>query len=723
MSKLRFRRHFRVERLAPDLVFLLGESEQHTLTGWLYYLLVPLLHGDHDADAIVDALADQAPPLQIHYTLSRLQKQGYVIEVADTFPPEQAAYFDLARIQPTGGARVIALGDLTVEPLSEMLTAMGLSDPPYALDVLLTEDYLHPDLDVFNRQAERPFLLVKPTGAQVWIGPVIQVGESACWACLAQRLQLNRAVETFLEQHTQTHLAYPAAALPSTTMSALSLAAGEIAYWLSGWTRLHNRLFAFDMLDLRGEWHTLIRRPQCPVCGTVDHAADQPITLQSRPKINAEGGYRSSDAAALLAQYGQHVSPITGVVSHLTRVASAEHLYVFASGYNKARSFQHWQNFRLNLRSQSAGKGTSELQAKVGALCEAIERYSGLFQGDEPRITAAYQALESAVYPADLLHYSEAQYENRQHWNQICPPHLYVPQRFDPARTVEWTPVRSLVDNAKRYVPTAYCYYDYALPDDHVFCGADSNGCAAGSSLEDAILQGFFELVERDAVAIWWYNRVQRPAVDLHTLSNPYVEQVGRYFEALEREFWLLDLTTDLEIPTFAAVSRRLNHDTEDVILGFGAHFDPQIAALRAITEMNQTLPAVLRDAQGNYQSQASWEIDWWQTATLANQPYLAPAADLRPTPLTAYARRPSDDLREDVLSCVEIARRNGFDLLVLDQTRPDVGLPVVRVIAPRLRHFWGRFAPGRLYEVPVRLGWLKQPRREDELNAKPMFM
>ena len=63
------------------------------------------------------------------------------------------------------------------------------------------------------------------------------------------------------------------------------------------------------------------------------------------------------------------------------------------------------------------------------------------------------------------------------------------------------------------------------------------------------------------------------------------------------------------------------------------------------------------------------------------------------------------------------------MELLVLDQTRADVGLAVVKVFVPGLRHFWARFAPGRLYDVPVKLGWLSRPRREDELNPVPVFI
>jgi ribosomal protein S12 methylthiotransferase accessory factor len=74
-------------------------------------------------------------------------------------------------------------------------------------------------------------------------------------------------------------------------------------------------------------------------------------------------------------------------------------------------------------------------------------------------------------------------------------------------------------------------------------------------------------------------------------------------------------------------------------------------------------------------------------------------------------------DVREQVSACVRIARQQGFDFLVLDQTRPDIGVPVVRVIVPGMRHFYRRFAPGRLYDVPIKLRLRDRPLLEDELN------
>ena len=82
-----------------------------------------------------------------------------------------------------------------------------------------------------------------------------------------------------------------------------------------------------------------------------------------------------------------------------------------------------------------------------------------------------------------------------------------------------------------------------------------SNGCAAGNTLEEAIIQGFLELVERDAYAIWWYNRLQRAEVDLDKLGDSYIRDLRAHFAALGHGLWVLDVTSDLSIPVVIAVS------------------------------------------------------------------------------------------------------------------------------------------------------------------------
>jgi len=101
---------------------------------------------------------------------------------------------------------------------------------------------------------------------------------------------------------------------------------------------------------------------------------------------------------------------------------------------------------------------------------------------------------------------------------------------------------------------------------------------------------------------------------------------------------------------------------------------------------------------------------------SLREHPYLMPKgyAQMRPDFGAEFGRL---DKRAQVMACVNLVKQEGLDFLVLDQTRPDIEVPVVRVIVPGLRHFYRRFAPGRLYDVPVKLGWRDRPLTEGELN------
>ena len=198
------------------------------------------------------------------------------------------------------------------------------------------------------------------------------------------------------------------------------------------------------------------------------------------------------------------------------------------------------------------------------------------------------------------------------------------------------------------------------------------------------------------------------------------IEKFVHRYRRLHRDVWALDVTSDLGIPTFAAVSKRNDQAEEDIIYGFGAHLDPAVALSRALTELNQSLEAVpsadgpeeMRSHRGSPES-----IRWWRTVTTEAAPYLIPDPKLPSRRIADMSSLATDDLHDDIGICRDLAAASGVEIHVLDQTRPDVEFPVVRVVAPGLRHFWARFAPGRLYDVPVRQGWFDRSLTEAELN------
>ena len=133
---------------------------------------------------------------------------------------------------------------------------------------------------------------------------------------------------------------------------------------------------------------------------------------------------------------------------------------------------------------------------------------------------------------------------------------------------------------------------------------------------------------------------------------------------------------------------------------------------MRALTEVNQFLSLGLLGARDAGQA----SNDSAGPFRLKEHPYLIP--DGKPAIRPHFDMKfGSLDTREQALACVDIANRAGLDFLVLDQTRPDIETPVVRVIVPGLRHFYRRFGPGRLYDVPIKLGLRDTPIPESELN------
>jgi len=619
-----------------------------------------------------------------------------------------------------------------VEPVREALRAEGVrvSARGAALRVVVVDDYLRPPLAELNAEAlrtGRPWVLLRPTGRVAWLGPRFVPGRSACWECLAQRLRGNRPLQALLRQRRAGAQALqpPRAASEGSVRAAAHLLAGAVARGLvTGEDGLTDTLVTLDARAFQTERHTLVRRPQCPACGEPGLVAarqERPPRLEARPKaFLADGGHRLVSPEETVRRYQHHVSPLTGIVQRLEEVPGQGRLTpVVDTGPNLSRPGGDLRFFRRMLRGRSAGKGMTLAQARASGLCEAIERYCGVFQGDEARRAATYRELgEAALHPHRLLGFSERQYREREAWNATASARARVPHVFDEARRVDWSPAWSLTHQTRRWVPTAFCYYGH-VQQGPVFCQADSNGCAAGNVLEEAVLQGFLELAERDAVALWWYNRARRPRVDLERFDEPYFRELERHYRALGRELWVLELTTDLDIPAFAAVSRELAGPRERLILGFGAHLEPRLAIARALTEMNQFLPHLAPEAEGvTVDPEFS---HWFEKATLVEHPYLAPDAS-PPSSATRSGPAWNEDLREDVEACVERTRRLGLELLVVEQTRPDVGLAVVKVIVPGLRHMWPRFGPGRLYDVPVRLGWLPRPTPEEALNPVAIF-
>ncbi len=747
-----------VPMLTPHLEFrpvdnrqtlLVSESFNTLLNGQIHAELLPLLDGSRSQQDIIAALDGSYPAIDVRRALAALASRGYVVSGEYAMKQGSAAFWSSMGASPRwveerlGKLKVAVAGD--DGRLTQRLNAIGVTvdeDSP-TLAVFVCADYLDEQYAAVNRrhlESGAPWMLVRSKGIYPLFGPVFRPAQQGpCWACLAYRLRGHREVHNYLRNFAGDDAAFrPRAAERVVEDAICGLVATEIARWLvfNALAPVHEQAISLDIVSLSSERHPVLRRPQCFECGDEAlYRADRPalpVRLQPSPKsVYNSGGVRSVPPEQTLARYRHLVSPVSGIVTRLARNTeeSDPWLHVYSAIMNSALNNSDIGLLKRSLRNKSVGKGSTRQQSETSALCEAIERYSGAFHGDEIHRRSSFadfvKAGEAeAIHPNEVQLFSERQLDNAQQINARGHPYNFVPARFDPDNEISWTPVWSLTQERHRHLPTSILY---SMPKEcpgNPGLTADSNGCAAGNTLEEAILQGFYELVERDAFAIWWYNRLHFPGVDLGSFDDEYLVSAHDYYNGLQRELWVLDVTGDLGIPTFVAVSRRTDKEAEDIIYGAGAHVDPQIAALRAVCEVNQVLDLVPASGSGEagYRINDPAYLWWWKNAKLADHAYLKPAPGVALRGKSNYPVPDTGDVREDVERCRALVEARGMELLVLDQTRPDIGLPVVRVIVPGLRHFWERFAPGRLFDVPVHIGTREHPLAETDLNSIPVI-
>lgn len=709
-------------------VFLFSEFERKVLKGAAYVALAPLLvAGEHGADALVLKLKKSVSPELVYYALTKLEELGFIEERLGVLPHNLVAYcgalgiteaLAYERLQKT---TVYVQGDTSF--LKDLPIRCVDSAEDAELCVVFTRDYA----DV--SPIDKPQLLCKPTGAQVWMGPLFIPGEKGCVRCLQTRLKLNRLEEAYVQQHLglEAFSCGDETCLPSTVTAAHATVATEIFKWIvcGKSETLTGKIQVLNTLSLKREAHAVIPLPSCTFCGTGRELA-KAVVLRSQMRAEDQGGFRCCSAEKTVERYLKQVSPITGVVKFLEPLEQKGlgALHVYMSGTNHALYDVHQGKGVSSFRQSAGGKGTTEAAAKASAICEALERASGVYHGDEEMIQASYvQLKDQALHPHEVMLFSEKQLAVQE-----SPKHAFwrMPLPFAEEAVISWTPLYSMTHQQHKYYPTSCCYFRGVRPSEEWDGFADSNGCAAGNCLEEAILQGFLELVERDSVAIWWYNRLQCPEVDLQSFCDPYIDTLLQEYALKGRTVWVLDITSDLGIPTFVAFSR-LQGKEQRIFMGFGAHLEAKIALLRALTEMNQFFAAEpfweKKTPFGESEQEKADKqvvLDWMRGARFEELTYLQPLGKKQAADYTPWT---GVDIRDDVLYCQKLVEKKGMEFLVLDQTRPEIGLSVARVVVPGLRHFWPRYAPGRLYDVPVQMGKSKSPCSEEQLNPIGMFL
>jgi ribosomal protein S12 methylthiotransferase accessory factor len=355
-----------------------------------------------------------------------------------------------------------------------------------------------------------------------------------------------------------------------------------------------------------------------------------------------------------------------------------------------------------------SGRGPTAEEAEKRCIAEAAERQAAIFDPDHALTYASLDELgTTASDPRAILLISERQYESAPLWNRSVEADHRLPARFDAQARIGWVAARAIGAGERIHVPAAHVFLGYPDAVAEGFPVPDSSGLAAGLTSLSALDRALLELIERDAVSIWWYSRARRPEMRFAYDKIPWFGAFADWIHRSGRRFWILDLGHDLGIPVASAIS--CDEHGRNPSFGFAAGRSRHEAAASALGELVQ-FDLTKRVRGGRDIQNPAHFLDWCGAVAVGDHAFL------RPDP---QVRHGDSDTNADPVTALSGA---GLEPLFMELPAADQATHVVRAIVPGLRPIWPRFAPGRLFDIPCRLGWFPDKLRETELNPDPIL-
>ena len=592
---------------------------------------------------------------------------------------------------------------------------------PSDIVVVATDEYDDERLRSLNRlllDLEQPWLVCSQQGTTCLIGPVFRPG-SFCWECLEARYSCSPFSERGLKSNSAARLLRKHQRERMVTGSRLfaELVALYVAQFVLARDacEVFGAMHVMDMGSLSLSQHILSQRGGC-VCTSPEVPTTIPQSRLKSGNVILDNDGRSWTAQQVIANCANIVSNVLGEISDVVEVGTGTRHPIFVAWHGLSSPAVSDHDLRAGriYPTMSAGKGLSADCAKASAIAECIERLSTDFRGNEERVAARHRELEGAIELSDLLLFSDTQYCERAKRNSEVAAFDWIPEPCDSDTILDWSRAWSLVNDREMWIPTGYSYFSYPWPARR-YCIANSNGCAAAATLTEAITHGLLELIERDAVAMWWYNRLHLPQLVIDFASIEAIQRLEEDFRAIDRTLKLFRLTHDLGVSVVAAVSYDMSSG-RCITFGFGADTTESRAVVRAVGELLQLQPALLgyKKDPGNARVDRELRL-WWEQHTVESDNFLASNSTTDWS--NSLVSRTTINANRQLEELITTIKRAGLDVIALDLSRREFPLHVARVIVPGLRHFWRRFAPGRLYDVPIQLGWRATQTEEEMLN------
>lgn len=342
------------------------------------------------------------------------------------------------------------------------------------------------------------------------------------------------------------------------------------------------------------------------------------------------------------------------------------------TGWKCHRALHLWTNPPSPLDNpprEVYGKGITVEQSRASALMEAVERYCGQIFPQDNIISGSYEEVQdNAISPSDFKFPGSIPPKCRSCAARgvKCFPHLDEVSQ-------EWRWGYSLTRDQPVLVPAALVYYPYMSRKGKSFIFNDTSGLASGNTLEEAVLSGLAEVIERDAL----YNNFNLNERDMSVVEFESLASKNRYVREFvdkaispDRVFtFLIKNDPPLRIPTITALICYRRGKKGVVFGGTGTHLNPEVSLIRALTEMEQQ-----KVRKGKLMKFDESDL------LLSDQTPVESSIRIEQIPNRSFRSTKIDlEFYREELS------RHNREVIVVDLTRGDIEIPVVRVMVPEL--------------------------------------
>lgn len=303
------------------------------------------------------------------------------------------------------------------------------------------------------------------------------------------------------------------------------------------------------------------------------------------------------------------------------------------------------------------GKGATPLQAEASAVMELAERFSffSYCKNSDNFFVDTYRNLQDSAIPFEMI--AQSVHDDSEDLDASKKIFENIP--------LKWTKAFNLTRNQEILIPFNWFYTINEF-----------NGPSAGNCIEEALLQGICEIVERHVSSVVNHNQLKVPAVNPDSATDPMVVEMIKKYRRAGIKLYLSDFSLDTGIPSIGVLAYDPANfpGKSEIVWTAGTTPDPEKALSRALTEVAQLAGDF--NTSSNYVASGLPKFSSIDQADFIINP--GKQVDIGSLPQLS-----DDNIKVEIQNCLSALANKNMEVIVVNTVHPLLKIPAFYTIIP----------------------------------------